>query len=53
MPASSDIERDRKDCPNGSKGAQSMNNSLFSLIPFNLPLLLKIEEEFKIQCIGP
>lgn len=44
MPASSVIERKRKGWPNGSEGDQSMNNFLFSFIPFNLPLLLKIRE---------
>lgn len=43
MPASSVIERKRKGWPNGSEGDQ-MNNFLFSFIPFNLPLLLKIRE---------
>lgn len=44
MPASSEIEKKRKGWPYGSEGAQSMSNFLFSFIPFNLPLLLKIEK---------
>lgn len=47
MPASSEIERKRKGWPYGSEGAQSMSNFLFSFIPFNLPLLLKINLKAK------